>query len=133
KKNPQVYFDVRIGKGPMWVGIIILLRADIVPKTAETFDAYALKKRALAIKGSRFHRVIPGFMIQGGDFTNNNGTGGKIHLWEKVCRRKLQTKALGRWNIEHGKLRPRYKTDLNSLSRVIKQTGWTTSMSYSEK
>jgi peptidylprolyl isomerase len=72
----NVYFDITINGAPAG-RIVFNLFDEVVPRTARNFRELATGQNGYGYAGSGFHRIIPQFMLQGGDFTHHDGTGGK--------------------------------------------------------
>ncbi|RKP05057.1 cyclophilin [Thamnocephalis sphaerospora] len=101
-RNTKVFFDVAISGKPAG-RMVFKLFNETVPRTAENFRALCTGEKGLGrsgkplhFKNSVFHRIIPGFMAQGGDFTRGNGTGGESIYGEKFADENFKLQHTGK-------------------------------------
>ena len=122
----KVFFDISVNGKP--AGRVIMELAANTPKTSENFRVLCVEEEAKkagcgsGFKGCPFHRIIPGFMAQGGDFTNMNGTGGKSIYGTKFADENFTNPHTGRGCLSMANAGP--NTNGSQFFLCFEQTPW---------
>uniref|UniRef100_A0A7S0WMG7 Peptidyl-prolyl cis-trans isomerase n=1 Tax=Chlamydomonas leiostraca TaxID=1034604 RepID=A0A7S0WMG7_9CHLO len=120
-QNPRVFFDITADKTPLG-RIVMEIKADVCPRTAENFVQLAKAAAGQGFKASKFHRIIPNFMCQGGDFTAGNGTGGRSIYGEKFADENFVLKHTGPGVLSMANAGP--NTNGSQFFLCTAETGW---------
>ena len=127
--NPRVYMDISVGDKPRGT-IVFELFANVVPRTAENFRQLCTGEsgrsdfcgKMRSFKGTIFHRVIKGFMAQGGDFTKFNGTGGESIYGKKFGDENFKLKHTEKYLLSMANAGP--NTNSSQFFITFEPTRW---------